>query len=442
MLSKLRETYERPAVRRFAENLGWLVGEKAMRLVFNVLVGFWVARYLGPGQFGQLNYALALVTVGLAFTECGVEQVVKREMIAAPERGLGLLRAAWQLRLLLGAGCYLLLLVWTLLGVADPSDRTILIIAGLMLFQPALAVGDLWLQATLRARTAVLAQAIVLGIGALVRVVMIKLHAPVWAFAAISAGEFLFAALLVSLLARRSGLRWDAPERTWQRARELFRESWPMMVSSLAVIIYMRIDVVMLRTMKGDVAAGIYSAAVKLSELWYFLPVALGSSLLPALLRARAAGKDAYGARLQAYFDLSAAIAYAVSVPCALLAPWLVRLVYGGAFADAGPVLALHVWGGVFAFLGVARAHFLFNESLGRLHLVATTAGALLNIGLNWLLIPPHGPWGAALATVFAQGFVTWGLSFCFESTRWVAGMQTRALLIPFNFVRYVRRAH
>ena len=215
-----------------------------------------------------------------------------------------------------------------------------------------------------------------------------------------------------------------------------------MMVSSLAVIIYMRIDVVMLRAMKGDAAAGVYAAAVKLSEVWYFLPVAVGSSLLPALLRARASGREAYGARLQHYFDLSAAIAYGLSVPCALLAPWLIRLVYGASFAEAGPVLALHVWGAVFAFLGVARAHYLFNESLGRLHLLATASGALLNILLNRLLIPSHGPWGAALATVIAQAFVTWGLSFCFESTRWVAWMQTRALLIPFTFLRYVRRAH
>jgi PST family polysaccharide transporter len=442
LLSTLRETYERPAVRKFVLNLGWLLGEKLMRLVFNLLVGFWVARYLGPGRFGQLNYALALVSVGLALTECGVEAVVKRELIGAPERGVALLRAAWQLRLLLGAGCYLLLMGWTVLGLADADDRAILAVAGLMLFQPALAVGDLWLQATLRARTAVLAQAGMLAAGALGRVILIEMGAPVWAFAAISAGEFLLAAMLLTALARRLGLRWDAPDQNGRRARDLFREAWPMMVSSLAVIIYMRIDVVMLRSMKGDAAAGVYAAAVKLSEVWYFLPVALGSSLLPALLRARAAGRAAYGVRLQQYFDLSAAIAYGLSVPCAVLAPWLVRLVYGASFADAGPVLALHVWGAVFAFIGVARAHFLFNESLGRLHLIATASGAALNIGLNWLLIPRHGPWGAALATVLAQAFVTWGLSFCFEATRWVAGMQTRALLLPFTFFRYVRRAH
>jgi PST family polysaccharide transporter len=326
------------------------------------------------------------------------------------------------------------------LGVADSADRVILLVAGLMLFQPALAVGDLWLQATLRARTAVMAQAIMLAAGAVGRVVLIKMGAAVWTFATLSAAEFLLGAALVTALARRAGLRWDAPNEDWQKACGLWRDAWPMMVSSLAVIVYMRIDVVMLRTMKGDVAAGIYAAAVKLSEVWYFLPVALGSSLLPALLRARAAGREAYGQRLQHYFDMSAAIAYGLSMPCMLLAPRLVRLVYGESYLEAAHVLAVHVWGAVFAFLGVARAHFLFNENLGRVHLLATASGALLNIALNWLLIPRHGPLGAAVATVIAQAVVTWGLSFCFTATRWVAGMQTRALLIPFTFYRYVRR--
>jgi PST family polysaccharide transporter len=437
----LREIYERPKVRAFAANLGWLIGEKLMRLVCNVLVGFWVARYLGPGLFGRLNYALALVSLGLAVTECGVEAIVKRELIAAPERGAALLRAAWLLRLFLGAGCYVLLVAGSAFGGVGAGDRTLLAVAGLMLFQPALAVGDLWLQATLRARTAVCAQAVMLTVGALGRVLLIKGGAPVWAFAAIAAGEMLLAALLLTGLAKLAGLRWGVPacDRPW--VRELFQEAWPLMVSSLAVMLYMRIDVVMLREMKGEAVAGIYSAAVKLSELGYFLPVALGSSLLPALLRSRAAGREAYGVRLQQYFDLSAGLAYALAVPCALLAPWLVRLVYGVSYAEAGPVLAMHAWGAVFAFSGVARAHFLFNESLGRLHLAATASGALLNIGLNWLLIPRHGPWGAALATVLAQAFVTWGLSYCFDATRWVAAMQTRALLIPFTWFRYVRHA-
>lgn len=442
LFSLFRQFYERPGVRMATGNLGWLVIEKLARLVFSVLVGFWMARYLGPADFGQLNYALALVAVGMAVAECGVEAIVKRELIRAPEQGQALLRAAWVLRLGVGAGSYALWGIWMWLSPADGRERVLLAVVGLLLFQPALAVADIWLQATLRARTAVLAQVAMLGVGAAVRVILIRAGAPVWTFGAVAAGELLSGALLLSALARRAGLRFAAVEFSPVQVRALFRESWPFLFSSLAVIFYMRIDVVMLRWMQGDAAAGIYAAAVKLSEIWYFLPVALGSSVLPALLRARAAGREPYGRRLQQYFDLSAALAYGLSVPVALLAPWLVRLVYGASFAAAAPVLVVHVWVAVFAFVGVARAHFLMNEGLGRLHLTATAGGALLNVGLNGLLIPRFGPVGAALATLAAQAVVTWLSSFCFAPVRWIAWMQTRALLIPFTGFRYVRRNH
>jgi O-antigen/teichoic acid export membrane protein len=130
-----------------------------------------------------------------------------------------------------------------------------------------------------------------------------------------------------------------------------------------------------------------------------------------------------------------------LSVPIALAAPWLIRLAYGPAFAGAAPVLALHIWSSVFVFLGVARSQFLINESFTRFYLAATVAGAALNIGLNCWLIPRHGPWGAALATVAAQAVAAWLSSFCFAPVRQTAWMQTRALLIPVRWFRYVRRA-
>ena len=118
--------------------------------------------------------------------------------------------------------------------------------------------------------------------------------------------------------------------------------------------------------------------------------------------------------------------------------PWLIALAYGPEFAAAGPVLALHVWSGVFVFLGVARGQFLVNERLTRFYLGATLAGAALNIALNLWLIPVHGAWGAALATVVSQAVAAWASSFCSPAVRANGVMQTRALLLPFLWPRYV----
>ena len=134
-------------------------------------------------------------------------------------------------------------------------------------------------------------------------------------------------------------------------------------------------------------------------------------------------------------------MAYGLSLPLALAAPWLVRLAYGAVFAPAGTVLAVHIWASVFVFLGVARGQYLVNEGLTRFYLTATGAGALLNVGLNLLLIPRAGPVGAAWATVISYAVSAWVSSYWHPQVRAVAARQTQALLLPITGWRYLRRS-
>ncbi len=439
-MQQLATLVARPGIRQAAANLGWLVADRAVRLIFTVFVGFWVARYLGPSRFGALNYVLAVVGFGMVLAEGGVDAVVRRELIRAPEKAPTLLAAVWRLRLSVGAMCYAFVTCWAAWGKESPTEAGLLAIVGLWLFQPALAVADLWLQANLRARTSVLAQWIALGVGAATRIALIVGRAPLWAFGAVAVGEAWLAAVVLTLWARRAGVRLAGDQETGGLVRKLARESWPLLLSGVAISVYMRIDIVMLRHLAGESAAGIYAAAVRISELGYFIPMALASSVLPALLQARARGGAAYGERLQRYFDLSAALAYALSLPLALVAPWLVRLAYGAAFAPAAAVLVVHIWAAIFVFLGVARGQFLVNEGLTRFYLVATSMGALLNVGLNFLLIPQAGGVGAAWATVISYAVSAWLSSYCHPAVRPLAARQTRALLLPFTGWRYLRR--
>lgn len=429
----------RPGARAAAHNLGWLVAEKAARLVLNVGVGFAVARHLGPASFGALNYALAVVGLASLGAELGLDGIVRRELIQTPERATALVTAAWGLRLVGGAVAFGLLLVATLTGGATAADRALLAILGLTLFQPALLVADLWFQARLRSKFSVVAQVAALAVGAAVRIALIFSDASVAAFAWAAVVEAAVAGGLLAVLARWDGLEWRV--RAWDRslAARLLREAWPLMLSGFAIMLYMRIDAVMLRAMAGETAVGVYAAATRFTEIWYFIPVALASSLLPALLRARERGEATYMVRLQTYYDLNAGIAYTLSVPVALAAPWLVRLAYGPEFAGAAPVLALHIWSSVFVFLGVARGQFLVNEGLTRFYLGATLAGAGLNIALNLWLIPTHGAVGAAVATVISQAVAAWISSFFSSAVQVNGAMQTRALLIPLRWPRYLR---
>lgn len=420
------------------ENLGWLVAERAVRLVLGVLVGLWVTRYLGPARFGVLGYALALVGLGMAIAETGVEAIVRRELVRNPAEGSAWLVAAARLRLIAGAICYGGLVGWLAFGSGESGEEmVVLLLVGLQLFQPGLTVADLWLQANLQARLSARAQLGAMVIGSLGRLALLAGHAPLWAFAAMVPAEMLVAALFLRRLAVAAGQPVGRSASGLVSLSALMAEAWPLLLSGLTVTIYLRIDLVMVRHLLGDVPAGTYAAAVRLSELGFFLPGALAASLLPSLLRARAAGPARYAFALQRSFDLQAGLAYLCAAPLALLAPWVVRLAYGPEFAPAGPILAINGWTLLWASLGVARGQYCVNENLTQLHLYSTAAGAAINVALNWVLIPRFGGVGAAWATLAAQVSAAWLSSFCFVRLRPCAVMQWRALFIPFRWFRY-----
>ena len=440
VLFVLRNLFSRSSVQVAARNFGWLAADKLVRLVFGVGVGFWIARYLGPEQLGVLSYSTAIVVLLGFLPAFGLDAIVKRDLLQRSGETAELLGSGAALRFGAGVIAYggVLLVAWSGEG-AGSEEPQLLPILGLLLFQPALMVPDLWLQANLRASWSVCVQMMALVMCSVLRVWLICSGGTLVDFALVLVLETALGAAGVWVATRHLGLRFHLSAARLATIKRLLAEAWPLMFVSLAIVVYMRIDELMLRHMAGAAEVGIYSAATRLSEVWYFLPMVVGSSVLPALLRARERGAQAYAERMQHYYDASAAAAYLLSVPVALLAPWVVRMAYGEAFAKAGAILAVHIWSSIFVFLGVARGQWLVNEKLPRFYLATTMAGAIVNILLNWLLIPRWGGLGAAYATVAAYGLAAWVGSFCHSTVRATAMMQTRALLIPLLGWRYLR---
>ena len=441
-MQQIADSLAKPGLRQAASNLGWLLAERAGRLLLGAVVGLVVARHLGPERLGSLSYCVTLVTLMGFIPALGLDAILKRDLLKSPEHTAELLSSGLVLRATAGAvGAAAVLMAANLgWGLAGEEPRLLAVLAVLLL-QPALFLPEVWLQAQLRAKWVAAAQIGALTVASGARLWLVATNAPLTAFAGVIVGEMLLGAVVFFAGARRTGLRMPVTAARVATMRRLLAEAWPLMFAGLAVLVYMKIDEVMLRHMAGPAAVGTYAAAVKLSELWYFLPTALASSVLPALLRAQRQRPEEYARRHQQYYDLSAAVAYGLSVPVAFAAPWVVRVAYGAEFAAAGPILAVHIWSSVFVFLGVARGQWLVNEGLQRFYLMATCAGAGVNVALNLVFIPRWGGLGAAWATVVAYGFAAWLSSYLHPKVRETAAMQTRALLIPLRAWAYLRRA-
>jgi len=421
----------REGLQRFAANSGWLVLDKVLRLGLALAVGVWVARYLGPLGYGTLNYALALVGLFGSFTSLGLDTIVVRELVAEPGRRDEVMGSALALRALSALLATALVLAYILIfsGQQGAALAVSLVMASTLFWQPWDLL-DVSFQARMRSRQPVLMRNLAGIAGALLRGGLVLAHAPVWAFAAAAVSETALAAALVLAAYAKDGGRPLAWRPDLGRMRRLLKDSWPMMLAAMAIMVYMRIDQVMLKSMVGDAAVGVYAAALKVSEAWYFIPMALTASAFPSQVRARERGAAFIGARLRKSFNLMAMLGYAVALPLSLLARPLVGLLYGPGFAEAGPILAVHVWAGLFLCIGLSRDYWLVGEKRTELALMSTLLGAAVNVGLNLWLIPRYGGLGAAWATVAAQAFYALGFDLMHPLLRPVFVMQSRALLL------------
>jgi len=214
-------------------------------------------------------------------------------------------------------------------------------------------------------------------------------------------------------------------------AVRLLKDSWPMFFSMVMTVIYLRIDQVMLGDMAGSVELGFYSVAVRLTEIWMFIPIAVCSSVYPAVVEAATISEELFYSHLQKLYNLMALIAYLIAVPVMFASGWLIEILYGAAYSKAGSLLAILIWSLLFTNLGGAREVFLLSKNWTRTYLGCMMAGGVVNIGLNYLLIPVYGAMGAVIATCFSYWLAVHGICFIIKPLRKTGWMMTRAIIYP-----------
>jgi O-antigen/teichoic acid export membrane protein len=404
-----------PGFMRYSMNTGWMFAEKALRLVAGLFVGAYMARYLGKSQYGLLNYAYSLTAITAVVATWGMETVVIRALVRGDQKKDVLLGTAFILRVL-GAICaFISLVVFNEVIGSDAQTKTLVYIIGCVSFAEIFGVIDYYFQSQVSSKYVVWSQMMALTCTSIFRLVLIYNEADLYWFAVTYLTDFVVISLgLIYFYAsnRLSLFSWKWDTAT---AKAILRDSWPMIFSALAVTIYLRIDQIMIKWMMGDSANGVYSAAVRLAELWNFIPVAICNSVFPAILNAKLTDAELYQKRVSMLFDFMIWVSIGISIPAALLSDWMVQLLFGADFAQAGGVLALYIWSSVFVFLGVANGKWIVSENLQVFRMKSLLTSCVLNIVLNLILIPSMGLYGSAIATIVSYAFAGY-FSFLFSA--------------------------
>lgn len=403
-----------------------------------LVVGLWVARYLGPEQFGAWNYAIAFAAFFGAFAGLGLDNIVVRNLVREPDRRDEFLGTAFWLKLGVGLAATLLSIVaFVWMEPENPLALPLIALSSIGIVFQSFGVIDFHFQSRVQSKYTVYAQNLAFLLVAVLRVVLVKMEAPLLAFAFAGAFEMLIGATFLVVVFRKYGMGMRGWLFRGRVAVELLRDSWPLVLTGLAAMVYMRIDQVMIGNMLGNREVGLFSAAVRISEIWYFVPMAIVSSFYPAIVEARARDGRAYMARLQALNDGLFLLGLVVAVGMSFASAPLVRLLYGASYDGAGPILVLHVWTGVAICVGAASSCWTLTENVQRINLYKALLGCGSNVLLNLWLIPRHGVQGAAVASVIAQCLACF--SFFDRGTFAMFRMQMRSMTVVGAVVRISR---
>lgn len=381
-------------------NSSWLLLERLVRLVLGLLVVAWVARYLGPAQYGELAYVLAYMAFFSVLAGLGLDGFVLRDVSRDSGMAGEVLGTALYLRLVIGLFSWLLAvagMVW----INGWHERSVWIaaLAGSMLVFQAIDSIDTWFQSQSQSRRTVIVRLVAILLTSAVKVLLILLQAPLIAFAAVIALDGLITAIGLILAYRRF-----PTAQAWQfkaaRARQLLHQSWPLIVSGLSIIFYSRVDQLLIKQMLGEHALGIYTAVMPFTGSWVFIAIILTTSVSPILSRIRVESMHDYQLKLAQLIRLNALIAMSIALALYAFSGLITQWFLGDQYRDSARVLAILGFSNIFVFIGVCQGVWVINEGWRWIVISSTIAAAISSLALNLLLIPRYGVDGAAYASL------------------------------------------
>lgn len=417
-------------------NIGWLLSERIFRMIMGFFLLAWTARYLGTDQFGELNYAIAFGAIFLPLFQLASDQLIFRDLVRTPTLKEQILGTAFFIKFVIGIIVFILASGSIIFLQPDnPLTIKLVIIVSIPSLIGGVSIIEAWFQSQVELKYTIWSRNIVFILVTLIRIVLLEINAPLIAFAWLVVIENAVNAIGFVIIYRLTGQKIVAWRGNWKRAQKLMKVSWPLILSSLAITIYLRIDQVMLGQLADSEQVGLYSAAVRLSEVWPFASTAIVKSIAPSIIAAKNESEDLYYKKLQRLATSQALLVYCIAIPMTFLATPFTVLVFGKEYAAAGGVLAIHIWSSMFLFLGYVKEIWITTEELTGFAFVFSVVGAVSNVLLNFWLIPKYQATGAAIATVVSYGCADYLACFLYKPARKFGWIMTQAMTL--NLIKY-----
>jgi len=408
---KITKLKNQQAFLKYFKNTSLVLGEKVLQLLSGILIGIWVARYLGVSNFGTLSYVISISALFTSFTTLGLNEIVVKELLSKKKSQTAILKTSFFLMLIASCCSLALFSIWVISFPEFFKESYFIFIAISASIFLSFNVIELFFRSKVNSAPVVKVRIVALLFSVIFRVIFIYFEAGLnyFVFLILFNSFFIAMCMCYIYLKHRSSTCQEAVDTAvGNLGFYLLSQSWPFIISGIFISLYMKIDQAMIGYMLGLHDVGLYAAAARLSELWYFIPATIVMSLLPAIIKAKNSGKVNYESLLEYLYLAMIMGALIISIIMSFFSENIVLLIYGKEFQDASAVLTIHVWSSVFIFFNIIFSQWILIEGLQRLKVYIDLVAVIVNIFLNLLLIPIWGVSGAAIATL---------LSYCIPLT-------------------------
>ncbi len=391
--------FEHEGYKRYAASTGWMFAVQVISLIVSFFIGTWIARYLGVENYGMLSYSISFAGMFGFIASLGIDNILSRELVKFPHDRNRLLGTGFRLKIIGGLIAFLFAFIGACFTQTNPLIKLLIVLFSLSFIFQAMNVVNIYFQAEVRSKNSFKSILVATLISSILKILIILSHKGVAWIVLVFSLDFLWQAIGFGIAYRAYGLKI----RDWifdkSLAMRILKNSLPLMISAAAGFIYLKIDQVIIGHILGNREVGLYAAAVKLVEVWYFIPWIISTALFPAIINARKMGMDLYNKRLKNFYILLFTLSLIIAIPTTLFAPFIIYVLFGEGYSESVSVLYVYTWSSIGLFLSYGINQYLISENLVKTILFLNIIVMCVNIFLNLFFIPRYGIIGSAWAT-------------------------------------------
>lgn len=422
---------------RVVKNAAWLIGIQLIKSLLSLVISMLTARFLGPSNFGIINYASSMVSFVAPIMYLGLTGILVQELISSPEKEGEILGTSITLSFVSSIFCVGGVIAFV--SIVNRGETETIIVCSLysilLIFQ-ALEMMIYWFQAKLLSKYSSFISLLAYIVISAYKIFLLATKKSIYWFAVSNAFDYMLIAIGLMIVYKKLG--GNKLSFNFHTAKRLLSKSKYYIVSNMMITIFSQTDRIMLKLMINDAATGYYSAAVTCAGMTGFVFSALIDSFRPLIFDSKKHSEKQFENNMCRLYSIIIYLSLIQSIVMSLFSGLIVKILYGAEYAPANGILSVLVWYTTFSYIGSVRNIWILAEDKQKYLWIINLSGAFANVLLNYLLIPIMGGIGAALASLITQIFTNVVIGFIIIPIKHNNVLMFRSLN-PKEFIYFIK---